>query len=46
VREIVVRRIEARVFSMCSGDDFDAVVRQVAARALDPYAAAEQILRQ
>jgi LAO/AO transport system kinase len=44
VREIVIRRIEARAFEGCSGDSFDELTRQVVKRTLDPYTAAERIL--
>ncbi len=44
VREIVVRRIEESAFAACSGEEFDALTREVVKRSLDPYTAAERVL--
>jgi LAO/AO transport system kinase len=43
VRSIVLARIAADVDATCSGDRFDALLGRVAARALDPYAAAAEL---
>jgi LAO/AO transport system kinase len=44
LRTIVLERLRARVDDVCAGERFDKLVGQVAARALDPYAAADELL--
>jgi len=41
---IVLARLEAQADAACRGDRFEAAVAQVAARELDPYTAAEELL--
>jgi LAO/AO transport system kinase len=43
VRSIVIARLTAAADATCSGDHFDAVLARVAARELDPYAAAAEL---
>ena len=45
VRAIVSSRLEQRAYQACKGEDFQGLLSQVAARQLDPYAAADQVLR-
>jgi LAO/AO transport system kinase len=45
LRAIVHERLGARVEEICSGDRFDELVTQVAARELDPHTAADELLR-
>ena len=45
VRAIVSSRLEQRAYRACKGDEFDGLLSQVVARQLDPYAAAERVLR-
>jgi LAO/AO transport system kinase len=45
VRAIVSSRLEQRAYQACKGDEFDGLLSQVVARQLDPYAAAERVLR-
>ena len=44
LRGIVLERLQVEADRACSGETFDAVLKRVAARELDPYAAAEQLL--
>ncbi|HEY7440749.1 MAG TPA: methylmalonyl Co-A mutase-associated GTPase MeaB [Acidimicrobiia bacterium] len=44
VRSIVLARLRSEADSACTGEHFEQVVQQVAARELDPYAAAEELL--
>ena len=44
LRAIVSERIRERVDATCHGERFDGLVSKVAARELDPYAAADQLL--
>jgi LAO/AO transport system kinase len=44
LRAIVHERLGARVEEICSGDRFDELVTQVAARELDPHTAADELL--
>jgi LAO/AO transport system kinase len=44
LRAIVLERLRARVDDVCAGERFDKLVGQVAARELDPYAAADELL--
>ncbi|HUF85176.1 MAG TPA: methylmalonyl Co-A mutase-associated GTPase MeaB [Acidimicrobiia bacterium] len=44
LRAIVHERLGARVAEVCSGDRFDDLVAKVAARELDPHAAADELL--
>ncbi len=43
LREIVVRLLEQRALALCSGATYDALLGDVVARRIDPYAAAEQV---
>jgi LAO/AO transport system kinase len=45
LRAIVHERLRAGADERCRGERFDRLVAQVAARALDPYAAADELLR-
>ena len=45
VRAIVQERLHDRVAAMCEGAAFDALVKRVVARDLDPHAAAAELLR-
>jgi LAO/AO transport system kinase len=45
VRAIVSSRLEQRAYQACRGAQFDELLAQVVAREVDPYAAAEQVLR-
>ena len=44
LRAIVVARLQAQVDDRCRGDAFETLVRRVESRALDPYAAADELL--
>ncbi len=44
LRGIVLSRLREEAESRCSGEQFEKLVAQVAARDLDPYAAAEELL--
>ncbi len=44
LRAIVVARLQEQVEDRCRGEEFDALVRRVEARELDPYAAADKLL--
>jgi LAO/AO transport system kinase len=44
VRSIVLARLRSEAEAACSGDRFEKLVQQVAARELDPYAAADELL--
>ena len=44
LRGIVLARLREEAESRCSGEQFEKLVAQVAARDLDPYAAAEELL--
>jgi LAO/AO transport system kinase len=44
LRSIVMERIARRAGDVCTGDRFDAAVTRVAARDVDPYTAAEELL--
>jgi len=44
LRAIVVARLQAKVEDQCRGDAFEALVRRVEARELDPYSAADELL--
>ena len=44
LRAIVVARLQAKVEDRCRGDAFEALVRRVEARELDPYSAADELL--
>ena len=44
VHNIVSRRLEQRAYELCSGDRYDDLLAGVAARRLDPYEAAGQIV--
>jgi hypothetical protein len=45
LRAIVHERLRAGAEERCRGERFDRLVEQVAARRLDPYAAADQLLQ-
>jgi LAO/AO transport system kinase len=45
LRAIVHERLREGADARCSGEQFDRLVAQVAARELDPYAAADELLR-
>jgi len=45
LREIVVRSLEARANELCAGDEFVQLHDDVLERRLDPYAAADEILK-
>src|SRR5436853_7608685 len=45
VRAIVSSRLEQRAYQACRGDEFDGLLGQVVARQIDPYTAAERVLR-
>jgi len=45
LRAIVHERLREGADARCSGETFDRLVAQVAARELDPYAAADELLR-
>jgi LAO/AO transport system kinase len=44
LRSIVLARLQVQVDDRCEGEQFDKLVSQVAARELDPYAAAAKLL--
>jgi LAO/AO transport system kinase len=44
LRNIVLARLREQAEATCSGDHFEKLVAQVAARELDPYAAARELL--
>ena len=44
LREIVVRRLEARAFELCRGDAFERLQADLAARRTDPWTAADEIV--
>ncbi|MGZ7027665.1 MAG: methylmalonyl Co-A mutase-associated GTPase MeaB, partial [Acidimicrobiia bacterium] len=44
LRAIVFTRLREQVDATCAGDRFEKLVAQVAARELDPYAAAQELL--
>jgi LAO/AO transport system kinase len=44
LHEIVVRRLEDRVFRICSDDAYDELVRALRDRRIDPWAAADELL--
>ena len=44
LRGIVLSRLATTVDEVCSGDTFDALVRDVAAKTIDPYTAADRLL--
>jgi LAO/AO transport system kinase len=44
LRGIVLERLQRRTDALCEGSGFDALVARVAARELDPYAAAEALM--
>jgi LAO/AO transport system kinase len=44
IRQIVTRSLEDRAYGLTSGEGFDALVAEVEARRLDPYAAAATII--
>lgn len=44
LRGIVLGRLATTVDDVCNGDTFDALVRDVAARTIDPYTAADRLL--
>lgn len=45
LREIVERRLEARAREVCSGDEWSQLEAQVRSGAIDPWAAADRMLR-
>ena len=45
LREIVERRLEARAREVCSGDEWRSLEKQVRAGSLDPWSAADRMLR-
>ncbi|CAB4749430.1 MAG: methylmalonyl Co-A mutase-associated GTPase MeaB [Actinobacteria bacterium] len=45
LREIIVRRLELRAREICTGDRWDRLEDGVAARQLDPWGAADEMLR-
>jgi LAO/AO transport system kinase len=45
LRAIVVARLQEQVEDRCRGEEFEALVQRVEARELDPYAAADELLR-
>ncbi len=45
VRAIVHARLQSRVDELCDGAGFDALVKRVVAREIDPHAAASELLR-
>lgn len=44
LKRIVLAQLDARADEICSGDDFENLAVRVAARELDPYAAASELL--
>jgi LAO/AO transport system kinase len=44
IRQIVTRSLEDRAYQLTTGDTFTALVAEVEARRLDPYAAADRII--
>jgi LAO/AO transport system kinase len=44
LREIVVRRLEHRAFSVCAGDRYDALLRAIRHREIDPWEAADRLV--
>jgi LAO/AO transport system kinase len=44
LREIVARRLEQRARAICTGERWDALGREVAARTTDPWTAADEML--
>ena len=45
LREIVVRRLELRAREICTGDRWDQLQQQVLERVLDPWSAADEMLK-
>lgn len=45
LRDIVARRLEQRARELCGGDRWDALQAEVLQRALDPWAAADEMLK-
>ncbi len=44
LREIIVRRLEARAQQLCGGDRYERLERAVIAREVDPWSAADELL--
>ena len=44
LREIMMRRLDARARELCGGDEYDRLTGEVLARRLDPWSAADQML--
>ena len=45
LREIVARRLEAKARSLCTGDSWNALADDVVERRIDPWSAADEMLR-
>ena len=45
LREIIVRRLEMRAREICTGDRWDELEDGVAARKVDPWGAADEMLK-
>jgi LAO/AO transport system kinase len=44
LREIMMRRLDARARELCGGEEYDRLTNEVVARRLDPWSAADKIL--
>jgi LAO/AO transport system kinase len=45
LREIIERRLEERARELCQGDRWDALEREVANSSIDPWSAADEMLK-